>query len=84
MLKKKNNADCAISSKYFSIILDYTPDISHIEQITFIVRCVSINTLDKQVNIYDFFLDFYPVTNTTSEGLYSFLFKKLSNYELDV
>jgi len=80
---KKEIMQVVQSSKYFSIILDCTPDVSHTEQITFI-RCVNINTSDKQVDIRDFFLDFYPVTNTTGEGLYNFLLEKLSNYELDV
>lgn len=39
---------------------------------------------DKEVDIREFFLDFYPVTDTTGEGLYNFLLEKLSNYKLDV
>jgi len=62
-------------AKYYAIILDSTPDISHTEQITFIIRCVS--TTDGKVDIFEFFLGFSPVTNTTGEGLCEFLIEKL-------
>ena len=62
-------------AKYYSIILDSTPDISHTEQITFIIRCV--NTTDGKVDILEFFLGFSPVTNTTGEGLCEFVIEKL-------
>ncbi|CAG9814624.1 unnamed protein product [Phaedon cochleariae] len=62
-------------AKYYTIILDSTPDICHTEQITFVIRCV--NTTDGKVDILEFFLGFFPVTNTTGEGLCNFLLKKL-------
>lgn len=42
-------------------MLDCIPDASHTEQTTFIVKCVSINTSHKQVNIRKYF--FYSVTD---------------------
>lgn len=63
------------NAKYYAIILDSTPDISHTEQITFVIRCV--NTTDGKVDILEFFLGFFPITNTTGEGLCNFLLEKL-------
>lgn len=43
---KYNILNMICQSKYFSIILDYTPDMSYIEQITIITRFVLLNEIN--------------------------------------
>lgn len=70
--------------KYFSIILDCTPDISHQEQITIIVRFVFINDNSKSIEIREHFLGFCPVTNSTGQGLSDFLLNYLKEMDIDI
>lgn len=68
-------------SKYFSIILDCTPDITHTEQITVVIRFVSSAA---PVVIYEHFLCFCPVTDTTGKELFDFLINKFKELNLDL
>lgn len=71
-------------SKYYSIILDCTPDISHVEQITIIVRFVYLNNTSKKVEIREHFLGFCPILDTTGEGLTTFLINFLNRENIDI
>ncbi|KAK0150731.1 repressor of the inhibitor of the protein kinase [Merluccius polli] len=66
-------------SKYFSIILDCTPDISHQEQMSIILRSVA---LKGQPEIQEHFLGFVNVKDTTGLGLSTVILDKLKDLNI--
>lgn len=62
-------------AKYYGIIVDATPDISKIEQFSFVARFVRIlsnkyaNKTVKSVKISEHFLGFVDLSNTTGEAI---------------
>ena len=53
-------------AKYFSIILDCTPDTSHKEQMSIILRCLDL--LTTPIEVKEYFLGFLVVDNTTGKA----------------
>lgn len=55
------------SAKYYSLILDCTPDISHTEKMSFTVRF--IGTSDGKIIIQEHFIGYRTMNDTTGESL---------------
>lgn len=66
---------------YYSIMMDCTPDVSHKEQLSLVLRYV---TTDQKVEVHESFFDFIDVQSTTGEDLANTLFNKLIEYGIDI
>lgn len=67
------------SAIYYSLILDSTPDISHIDQLTFILRYVLPNG-----KIVERFMGFIKITSHTAEHLENVILEKLKGFGIDI
>lgn len=78
METKDNIVQKIIRAKYYSIILDCTPDISHQEQMSVTFRGVGVpDEADKEVEIFEHFLTFIPVKKSTGAALTDYLMEYL-------
>ncbi len=66
-------------AKYFSISVDSTPDISHTDQLTFIMRCVS-----PEGSIQERFVKFLQINSHTGEYIANALLSVLDELGIDI
>ncbi|XP_042206313.1 uncharacterized protein LOC121855442 [Homarus americanus] len=64
------------AAKYYAIILDCTPDLSHQEQMSLTIRYVSDGNLAPS-GVYEHFIQFMQVESSTGENLYKTLLNTL-------
>ena len=76
------------ASKFYSIIVDCTPDISHTEQMTLILRFVStLPTPDEKessVDIREHLLSFIDLIDTTGAGKTERTLETLNSYGISM
>ena len=71
-----------IQAKYFSVILDCTPDVSHEEQLTIVLRCVEI--VGKSVDVVEHFVGFVTVDDSSGENIAALFLRQLDQYGLSL
>lgn len=72
-------------AKYYTVIMDCTPDISHNEQLSLMIRVVNMyDNLSKCPEIEEYFLDFIPVLSTTGLNLSNILLENLNKFGIDI
>lgn len=64
-------------AKFYTVIADSTPDISHKDQMAILLRYVAVNKDTKVVKIHERFLGYFHVTDGTAKGICGVLEKVL-------
>ncbi|XP_046745549.1 zinc finger MYM-type protein 1-like [Diprion similis] len=72
------------AAKYYSIILDCTPDKSRQEQLSIIIRFVTFDDRQNTHQIREHFFGFLPVVITTGEGLTNVILDQLNNLGIPI
>jgi len=79
---KSEILSAAKNSKYYSIIADCTPDISHIEQLSLTIRFADLS--NDNISIKEHFIEFVPVDDSSGAGLTEVILNLLSKHGLEL
>ena len=71
------------TAKYFSNLLDSTPDVCHVDQTAFIVRYVKIHS-NNEVQIKESFLNFFPLRGKNADEITKSILNELQQNGLDI
>uniref|UniRef100_A0A8C5EEX0 HAT C-terminal dimerisation domain-containing protein n=1 Tax=Gouania willdenowi TaxID=441366 RepID=A0A8C5EEX0_GOUWI len=70
-------------AKYFSVIMDCTPDISHKEELSIVLRIVTCEP-SVGVSIAEHFTGFFDIEDTTGKGLTETLLDHMQKHNLNI
>ncbi|XP_078024518.1 zinc finger MYM-type protein 1-like [Epinephelus lanceolatus] len=70
-------------AKYYAVIMDCTPDLSHKEQLSVVLRIVNCET-SKGISIHEHFVGFLQALDTTGKGLCESFLGHLETLGLDL
>lgn len=70
------------SEKYYSIILDCTPDLSHKEQLSIVLRCVDMHS--EKIKIEEHFIKFLEIHSSTGENISLTILSELDKIGLNI
>ena len=79
---KKNLVMDIKAARYFGIMFDSTPDISHTDQMSEVIRYVKIHS--GKVEVREVFLGFFPLRGKKADDLSSDILKNLKSDGLDI
>ena len=70
------------AAKNFSILLDSTPNVSHIDQMALIVRYVKVDS--SEAKIKESFLNFFPLHRKNTNEITNSILDELQQNSLDI